>query len=47
MIKHDAVDSLRSKVIEAYSDPCKKFRMECFEKMFTLTIFNIRCLTEF
>ena len=40
MFRQDGVDSLRSKHIEAYSNPCEASRLECFEKISTLTIFN-------
>ena len=41
MIREDAVDSLRSlRHMEAYSDPCQTSRRECFEKIFSLAIFE-------
>ena len=40
MIRQDAVDSLSSKHIEAYSDSYEAYRLECFKNIFTLTIFN-------
>ena len=40
MIRQDAVDSLSSKHIEAYSGSYEAYRLECFKNVFTLTIFN-------
>ena len=40
MIRQDAIDNLRSKAYRAYSDPRQASRIECFEKIFTLAIFE-------